>query len=86
MFYAQYFMLFLKIHMSVYLGGYNRTVTKKVLNISYIYIFFQQQSGKRVAKGVWSNMLLNPCFCSQMTNEPSDGLRSQFPPQSIDEK
>ena len=35
MFYAQYFMLFLKIHMSVYLGGYNRTVTKKVLNISY---------------------------------------------------
>lgn len=34
-------MLFLKIHMRVNLSGYNRTVTKKMLDIGYINIFFQ---------------------------------------------
>lgn len=35
-------MLFLKIYMRVNLSGYNRAVTKQMLDIGYIYIFFYE--------------------------------------------
>ena len=56
------------VDMGVDLGGGNGFVTKHRLDGTQIGTSFKQRGGKRMAKGVRGNGLLNPCFLHEVFN------------------